>query len=203
MPHKDPNSKKWDYSDIPSGAHKRLKDPEAHNPHLHYFHTFRITKIWHTYGIIRSYLTSVTETELRRHLAYMDMIGMIFICTFAIQNISQTEKKKEFKYPLPDESYPSRVPLSHCPGVGLLCQFSPIRYIPNFPSLPKHKLAIEYHIYIWQVSPQLSCGDTCQIWLWIKESNRYICKIENFAYGKINERSFSKPQDNTMPHARL
>ena len=23
-----------------------------------------------------------------------------------------------------------------------------------------------HHIYIWQVSPQLSCGNTCQIWTW-------------------------------------
>ena len=26
-------------------------------------------------------------------------------------------------------------------------------------------------IYIWQVSPQLSCGDTCQIWMWYSISN--------------------------------
>ena len=54
-------------------------------------------------------------------------------------------------------------------------------------------LAIEYHIYIWQVSPQLSCSDACQIWMWFKESNRYFCKIENFAYREINKRSFSNP----------
>ena len=40
---------------------------------------------------------------------------------------------------------------------------------------------------------QLSCGDTCQIWMWCKESNMHFCKIENFAYGEINERSFSNP----------
>ena len=44
-------------------------------------------------------------------------------------------------------------------------------------------LDIEYHINIWQVSPQLGCGDTCQIWMWLKESKRYFCKIESFAYG--------------------
>ena len=27
---------------------------------------------------------------------------------------------------------------------------------------------------------QLSCGDTCQIWLWLKKSKRYVDKIENF-----------------------
>ena len=44
-----------------------------------------------------------------------------------------------------------------------------------------------------QLSPQLSCGDTCQIWMWCKEYHRYFCKIENFAYGEIKERSFSNP----------
>ena len=78
-------------------------------------------------------------------------------------------------------------------GWGLLSQFSPFRYFPHFPLLSKQKLAIEYHVYIWQVSPQLSCGDTCQMWMWFRESNRYFCEIENFAYGEISEWSFSNP----------
>ena len=44
------------------------------------------------------------------------------------------------------------------------------------------------------MSPQPSCGDICQIWMWFKESNRYFCKIQNFACGEINERNFSNPQ---------
>ena len=78
-------------------------------------------------------------------------------------------------------------------GWGLLSQFPPFRYIPNFSALPKYMLAIEYHVHIWQVSPQLSCGDICQIWMWYKESNRYFGWIENLAYGEISERSFSNP----------
>ena len=78
-------------------------------------------------------------------------------------------------------------------GWGLLSQFSPLRYFPYFPLLSKQTLAIEYHVYIWQVSPQLSCGDTRPIWMWFRESNRYFCKIENFAYWEISERSFSNP----------
>ena len=82
----------------------------------------------------------------------------------------------------------------HTPlGWGLLSQFPPFRYFPNFSSLSKHTLTVKYRIYIWQVSPQLSCGDTCQIWMWFDESNMYFCEIENFAYGEINERSFSNP----------
>ena len=79
------------------------------------------------------------------------------------------------------------------PGWGLLSQFAPFRYFPHFPLLSKQTLAIEYHVHIWQVSPQLSCDDTCQIWMWFRESNRYFCKIENFAYGEISEQSFSNP----------
>ena len=78
-------------------------------------------------------------------------------------------------------------------GWGLLSQFSPFRYCPHFPILSKQALAIEHCVYIWQVSPQLSCGDTCQIWMWFRESNRYFCRIEKFAYGEISERSFSNP----------
>ena len=29
--------------------------------------------------------------------------------------------------------------------------------------------------------------------MWFRESNRYFCKVENFAYGEINERSFCNP----------
>ena len=31
-----------------------------------------------------------------------------------------------------------------------------------------HTLAIGFHVHIWQVSPHLSCFDTCQIWMWLK-----------------------------------
>ena len=78
-------------------------------------------------------------------------------------------------------------------GWGLLSQFSLFRYFPHFPLLSKQTLAIEYGVHIWQISLQLNCGDTCQIWMWFRESNRYFCKIENFAYGEISERSFSNP----------
>ena len=54
-------------------------------------------------------------------------------------------------------------------------------------------LAIEYHVHIWLVSPQLSYGDTCQIWRWFNKSGSYFCKIENFAYREINKQSLSNP----------
>ena len=71
-------------------------------------------------------------------------------------------------------------------GWVLLNQCPPFRYFPIFLA------------YIWLVSPQLSCGDTCQIWMWSKESNRFFRKIVNCAYGEINERSFSNPRPWTI-----
>ena len=61
-------------------------------------------------------------------------------------------------------------------GWELFSKFPPFRYFPNFSELLKHMSAIEYHVYIWQVSPHLSCSDTCQIWMGFKECNRYFCK---------------------------
>ena len=29
--------------------------------------------------------------------------------------------------------------------------------------------------------------------MWFEESNMYFCHVDNFAYGEINERSFSNP----------
>ena len=78
-------------------------------------------------------------------------------------------------------------------GWGLLSQFPPFRYFPTFSALSKHMLAIEYHVHTWQVSPQFSCGDTCQIWMCGEESNRYICETENFAFREIDQQNFSNP----------
>ena len=85
---------------------------------------------------------------------------------------------------------------------GLLSQFPPFRYFPIFSALSNHTLAIEYHVYIWQVSPQLSCGDTCQIWMWFEESNMCFCQVKNFAYGEINERSLSNPHPRSRRNPR-
>ena len=78
--------------------------------------------------------------------------------------------------------------------MGVTKPISSVPLFSDFFSIPSnHTLAIEYHVYIWQMSPQLICGDTCQIWMWFIESNMYFCHVEKFAYGKINERSFSNP----------
>ena len=50
-------------------------------------------------------------------------------------------------------------------GWRLLRQFPQFRYFANVSASPEYILAIVYHVHIWQVSPQLGCGDTCQIWM--------------------------------------
>ena len=51
------------------------------------------------------------------------------------------------------------------PGVGVTKPISSVPLFSEFLEMSKESLAIEYHVYIWQVSPQLSCGDICQIWM--------------------------------------
>ena len=78
-------------------------------------------------------------------------------------------------------------------GRGLLSGFPPFRYFPHFSTSPKYMLSIEYHVRVWQVSLQLSCSDTCQIWMRLKKCNKYFCEIKNFAYREIDEWRFSNP----------
>ena len=68
--------------------------------------------------------------------------------------------------------------------MGVTKPISSVPLFSYFSASLKYTLAIKYHVYIWQVLPQLSCGDTCKIWMWCKESNKCIYKIENVAYGK-------------------
>ena len=35
------------------------------------------------------------------------------------------------------------------------------------------------HIHMWQLSPQLSCGNNCQIWTWYSTTNMYLVMLEN------------------------
>ena len=143
---------------------------------------FSLICVW-----INGWVNNRKAGDLRRYGAHYDVIVMSSIMTLCCTQAVQTYIS------LTAVIYHRLADLSEGQGWGLLSQFSPFRYFPHFPLLSKQTLAIEYHVYIWQVSPQLSCGDTCQIWMWFRESNRYFCKIENLAYGEISERSFSNP----------
>ena len=45
--------------------------------------------------------------------------------------------------------------------------------------LTKDSLSVKYHVYIWQVSPQLSCVNTCRIWTWFKGPVATLAKNRN------------------------
>ena len=70
-------------------------------------------------------------------------------------------------------------------GLGGNKPISSVPLLSRFSPLPKHLQPMECHVYIWQVSPQFSCGDTHQIWKWFEEFTRYICQIKNFFNGKL------------------
>ena len=60
-----------------------------------------------------------------------------------------------------------------------------------FSEYPKHQSPIDYHvhIHIWQVSTQLSCGDTCQILMWFKTLS-WIFQNENCHQRKYQRARF-------------
>ena len=65
------------------------------------------------------------------------------------------------------------------PGVGVK-PISTVSLFSEFFIIAKTHISYWIScVYIWQVSPQLSCDDTCQIWMWFKLSSRYCCKIAN------------------------
>ena len=57
-------------------------------------------------------------------------------------------------------------------GWGLLKLRSLIAPLAKFSILLKYLSDYLHQIHIWQVSPQLSCGDTCQIWTWYSIGNQ-------------------------------
>ena len=60
-------------------------------------------------------------------------------------------------------------------GVGVTKPISSIPLFSEFFIIMKTHLSY-FHVYIWQVLPQLSCGNTCQIWMWFKESKNTLAR---------------------------
>ena len=85
-----------------------------------------------------------------------------------------------------------RVRYSVKPGVWLLSQFPPFRYFPHFSGSWKHRLFLSI-TFIFDRWRRSSAAATLVKY----ECNRHFCKIRNFAYGEINERSFSNPHPRT------
>ena len=62
-----------------------------------------------------------------------------------------------------------------------------------FSILQKFLLDSFNHINIWQLSLQLSCGNTCQIWKWYSIGKQYFDNDEKSGLQKNRKNLFSKP----------
>ena len=90
-------------------------------------------------------------------------------------------------------------PVIFClPGWGLVSRFPPLHYFPNFSTSPKYMLAIKYHVHIWQVSPQLSCGDTYQIWMWSKNVTGTFARSKILLTEKLTKGALVTPTPGRM-----
>ena len=70
-----------------------------------------------------------------------------------------------------------------------------------FSEFMKCCFPIIYHIHIWQISLQPSCGDTCQIWTRFKGLRRHFPKMKNVCNGEINKGKSSYPHPwNVQPY---
>ena len=64
----------------------------------------------------------------------------------------------------------------HCSGTGFTKVIFSVLLFSKFSGIVKRHVSYWNHVYIWQVSPQLICSDTCQIWMWFNECGSYFCK---------------------------
>ena len=80
--------------------------------------------------------------------------------------------------------------LAHPTG-GLESKTIPL--FSQFFIITKQWVPTEYHIHIWQVSLQLCCSDTCQIWLWFKGYKRNFCKLEISSMEKLTNGALVGP----------
>ena len=84
-------------------------------------------------------------------------------------------------------------------GWGFSKPISSVLLFCEFLALSKHTLAVEYNIHIWQVLPQLGWSNTCQIYMWFKESYRYFCRIKNLLTEKLTTGGLvTPPQYNSI-----
>ena len=63
--------------------------------------------------------------------------------------------------------------ISHKSGVGVTKDFLLLFLKAKFLFLQKYMLDSLYRIQVWQVSPELSCSNTCQIQTWYAKANMY------------------------------
>ena len=70
--------------------------------------------------------------------------------------------------------------------------FKMIKWLSNFSTSLEYTLAIEYDVYIWQVSPRVSCGDTCQIWLCFKDQKATFARSNTLLTEKLKSEALTQ-----------
>ena len=77
----------------------------------------------------------------------------------------------------------------HGTGVGVTKRIPRFHWFYTFLEVSKYCVPIEHHVHIWQVSSQLSCGDTYRIWMWSIESNRCYTRSKSIKENEMNCRN--------------
>ena len=147
----------------------------------------------------KGFMTSQVKSGVNSGRSNFDFISMIQSGHryFSFKTIQHT-KKLTFLVLNPEYS---RIATSiPCPGVGVTKPISSVPLLSDIFDIVKHTSCIEYHVYIWQVSPQPSCGDTCQIWMWFKEYNGHFCEIEYMLTEKLTNGALITPTPGSLGH---
>ena len=69
--------------------------------------------------------------------------------------------------------------------------FKMIKWLSNFSTSLDYTLAIEYDVYIWHVSPRVSCGDSCQIWLCFKDQKATFARSNTLLTEKLKSEALT------------
>ena len=121
---------------------------------------FSLICVW-----ISSWVNNRKAGDLRRHRARYYVTVTIFFCSLDTRTVLR-ELRCQWSN-LEDLTQ----------GWGLLKFHAIISLIAKFSILQKYMLDSSNHIHIWQMLPQLSCGDTCQTWMRYSRGNQYFDKI--------------------------
>ena len=109
-------------------------------------------------------LKSVTEYVSSVLFQKVNFNGLVEAC-----NISSALVMEIYMYVL--QSYSISHSFTLILGWGFLKLHSIIFLVKEVLIFQEYLLGSLNHFHIWQVSPQHSCGDTCQIWTWYLVGN--------------------------------
>ena len=134
----------------------------------HFVRAFEIYSwFWNMASVIFGAVTSITGVRMytghNPRLWPVEIDGWIQACSNSIaktlkllQYCTKPSKSAGRSWMFIDETLPSTSELNDIDmGQGLIKQISPFRYFPCSSDIPKHWLPTQYHVHVWQASPQL------------------------------------------------